>query len=109
MNTLQQNEITDFAALLAPTSLDEFFSVYWNRRPLRIAGVRDRFAGLFSRAALEAALPRCAHLKAGFYDRNGWFCELAITPAQVKRLWEAEMTICAGALPIEGVLARFIA
>lgn len=94
--------IHDFAAVIAPVSLDEFFSVYWQRRPLHMRGPAGRFAGLFDRKAFHAALPGCQHLKAGFYDRKGWYCELPITADQVKRLWEAEMTICAGVLPPEG-------
>jgi hypothetical protein len=90
------------AEILSPISLDEFFARYWSRRPLHLRGQPDRLAGLFSRAEFDEALPRCQQLKAGFYDDRGWYCELAITPEQVKRLWEARMTICAGVLPAEG-------
>jgi hypothetical protein len=103
------SKFDDFGRLLGTVGLDEFFARFWNQRPLHVSGQHDRFAGLFCRADFDALLPRCQQLKAGFYDNRGWFCELAITPAQVKRLWEANMTICAGVLPAEGLLAIPIA
>lgn len=91
--------VSEFERLLAPVSLEEFFRDYWNRRPLYVPGPAQRFADLLSRDAFIALLPHCRELKAGFYDRKGWFCELPIMPSQVKRLSEAGMTICAGVLP----------
>jgi hypothetical protein len=108
MDTIAERSAIDFESWLAPVSLDQFFAAYWNQRPLYVPGQGERFAGFFSRAAFEAALPRCKQLKAGFYDQKGWFCDVPITPPQVKRLWDANMTICAGVLPEEGNLARII-
>jgi hypothetical protein len=101
--------IGEFAGLLAPTGLDAFFADYWNRRPFRAAGDPNRLAGLFSQAEFDRLLSHCEQLKAGFYDRKGWFCDFPINPGQVKRLLEAQMTICAGVLPAEGALGEFLA
>ena len=91
--------VGEFERILAPVTLAEFFHNYWNRRPLYLPGPADRFVDLLNRDAFTALLPECRQLKAGFYDRKGWFCELPIVPDQVKRRWEAGMTICAGVLP----------
>jgi len=90
---------SEFERILAPVTLEEFFRDYWNRRPLHVSGSPDRFVDLLNRDALIALLPHCGQLKAGYYDRKGWYCELPIAPDQVKRLWDAGMTICAGVLP----------
>lgn len=99
----------DFAGLIAPVSVDEFFTRYWNKRPLRIKGARGRFDTLFSRETFDALLPRCRQIKAGFRDARGWYTDLLVNADQVRRLVEANMTICAGVLPSEPRLDAFIA
>ena len=89
----------EFERILAPMALEQFFREHWNRRPLHVHGPAHRFIDLLNRDAFIDLLPHCGEVKAGFYDRNGWYCELPARPDQVKRLWEAGMTICAGVLP----------
>lgn len=98
----------DFADVIAPTTIDEFFSEYWGKRPLYVPGRRDRFEGLFSKAILEELLPRCRQIKAGFRDENGWYTDLLVHADQVKRLAEAKMTVCAGVLPPDPRMTPFI-
>ncbi len=50
----------------------------------------------------------CRHLKASFRDTKGWTTEMDITHDQVKRIVEAQMTICATALAYEGPRKAFI-
>ncbi|WP_148219512.1 JmjC domain-containing protein [Azospirillum sp. B510] len=98
----------DFPDSLRPVSLDTFFADYWGRRSLHVAGDPGRFSTLLDSATLAELQPRCGSIKAGFLDERGWYCDVAIQPEQVKRLWEAGMTICTGVLPTEGPRARFI-
>lgn len=97
-----------FDSVLAPFGLDSFFTEVWNRRWLHLKGGEPRFAALFSRDEFFQSLPRCGQVKAGFYDRKGWFCDVAITPEQSRRMWDANMTLCAGVLPGEGPRQGFI-
>lgn len=94
--------------LLEPLGRAPFFAEHWNRRGCALPGPRERFAGLFDRARFDAALAHCRELKATFFDDKGWFSELRISPDQVRRLYSAGMTICAGMLPEEGALAGFL-
>ncbi|MGE0041727.1 MAG: cupin domain-containing protein [Vicinamibacterales bacterium] len=105
--TWQADDILD--RLLAPIGRERFFAEHWDRRGCALPGPRDRFAGLFSRAEFDQAAPRCGKLKAAFVDEKRWFTDVAITADQVKRLFEAGMTICAGVLPEAGTRAAFLA
>lgn len=94
--------------LLDPLTPGDFFAAHWNRRALHLRGRPDKFAGLMTEDELLDALPRCQTLKAAFRDKEGWTLELPALPQQVKRLYEAGMTICAGVLPAEGARADFV-
>jgi bifunctional lysine-specific demethylase and histidyl-hydroxylase MINA len=50
----------DFAALLAPFSVEEFFSNYHDKRPLYIPGAIDKFAALMSWPMLSELLSQTA-------------------------------------------------
>lgn len=91
----------DIADLVAPHSLHDFVESYWERRSLYVRGDRARFASLFDRERLLAAVqrPTGAHagdprrLKAGFRDLRGEHTEVSIAPSQVSPLLAAGMTI----------------
>ena len=96
-------------ALLAGGCGVQLLAEHWGRRALALPGERERFAALFDAAAFDRLAGRAQQLKAGFFDSQGWFLDLPILEAQIPRLLQAGMTICAGGLPEEGPLADFLA
>lgn len=101
--------MTLFDDLTAPLGRQRFFAEHWDRLAFHGRGAPDRFAALFDRDALGQAAERCQVLKAGFKDSAGWSLEVPIQPAQVKRLFEAGMTICLGRMEETPPLAAFLA
>lgn len=48
--------IQSLADLLAPVSVDEFYTEYWSRKPLHIRGAADKLAAIMSWASLTSIL-----------------------------------------------------
>ena len=96
--------MADFSRLLAPVPLARFVREHWQRRPLYVEGGADKLAWLdFGPKAFTRALRAAAKvdrefsappsLKAQFLDPIRGNRELRIAPSQVRRMFDAGMTI----------------
>lgn len=78
--------------------VDAFFATYWERQTVLMRGAFDLSALGFHRDQFFAALPHADPVKAVFQNGRGQHRELLIKHDQAEKLFDAGLSICAGAL-----------
>jgi len=96
--------------LLGDHDRKQFFADQWEKRSVHLPhDDPQRFSHLISRESFHKhEISRCRHLKAMFRDPKQWVTEMEITADQVKRVIEAQMTVCATMLSYDSPCGDFI-
>ena len=96
-------------AVLSPFDPELFFAEYWNKKALYIKGHPGKFAGLFDREGFLRASHKCADLKVGYTDENGWPAHFNIRPDQIPEMLGKGKTVCASVVDLdEPALTTFL-
>jgi len=94
--------------LLGELEPRRFFAEVWQREARVLRGGPERFAALFDRAAFDAALHRCEHLKAYTRDARGWPVERPVTPDAAPAAFAGGATLCASSIQGDARLDAFL-